>query len=126
YGNLHVTDEGLISLFDFDDCGYGTPTHDVAIVLFYWLLGRNEDQHSAAQRFAAHFLRGYERQETLPADWPEGADRFLSLREVDMYWLIGGESPSDMSPLEEIFMDGRRGRILDGVPYLGAPLAEIL
>ncbi len=126
YGNLHITDEGSITLFDFDDCGYGTPTHDIAIVFFYWLMGRSEDQHSAARRFATLFVRGYERHQTLPSDWPEGADRFLSLREVDLYWLIGQESPGDLAAVEERFMEGRRNRILDGVPFLGSPLTEVL
>lgn len=126
YGNLHITDDGLISLFDFDDCGYGTPTHDIAIVLFYWLMGLNEEQHAAARRFVAHFLRGYERHQTIPADWAEGADLFLSLREVDMYWLISEGAPDDVSPMEERFMNGRRERILNGVPYLSSPLADIL
>lgn len=126
FGNLHITDEGRISLFDFDDCGYGTSTHDVAIVIFYWLMGFDEDQHSEARRFITHFQRGYERHRSLPHDWPEGADRFMSLREADVYWLIDEESPDDVSPMEERFMEGRRGRILDGVPYLGAPLADLL
>lgn len=126
FGNLHVTDDGQISIFDFDDCAYGTPTHDIAIVLFYWLMGRGEEQHSAARRFVTHFLRGYERHRTLPADWPEGADRFLSLREIDIYWLIKEESPEDVSPLEHRFMDGRRNRILDAVTYLDSPLGDIL
>ncbi len=126
YGNLHITDGGEISLFDFDDCAYGTPTHDVAIVLFYWLLGRGEEQHHEARRFAGHFVSGYERHLDLPANWTEGADLFLTLREVDIYWLIKLESPDGVSPLEQRFMEGRYGRILEGVPYLGAQLAEIL
>ncbi|MDJ0952186.1 MAG: hypothetical protein QNJ81_00775 [Acidimicrobiia bacterium] len=35
YGNLHITDAGLVTLCDFDACGYGTPTHDITAVLFY-------------------------------------------------------------------------------------------
>jgi Ser/Thr protein kinase RdoA (MazF antagonist) len=126
YGNLHITDDGLISMFDFDDCAYGTPTHDIAIVLFYWLMGLDEEQHSVARRFVANFLRGYERHQTIPHNWPDGADRFLSLREVDLYWLIAKESPDEVLPAEERFMDGRRDRILNGVPYLGSPLADVL
>lgn len=124
--NLHITDDGRISLFDFDDCAYGTPTHDIAIVLFCWLLGRDEDQHPAARRFVAHFMRGYERHTSLRAGWHEGADRFMTFREVDIYWLVKDESPPDVTPLEKRFMEGRRERIFDGVPYLGSPLADVL
>jgi Ser/Thr protein kinase RdoA (MazF antagonist) len=126
FGNLNITDEGRISLFDFDDCGYGTPTHDVAIVLFYWVMGAGDDQHDRVRRFLRHFMRGYERRASLPANWPEGADLFLTFREVDIYWLISLESIEDSSPLERTFMERRRERILDGVPFLGVPLADVI
>lgn len=124
-GNLFITDDGRITIFDFDDCAYGTPTHDVAIVLFYWLLGV-ADPKPEARRFLTHFLRGYERHARLPSDWPEGADRFLSYREIDIYWLISIEPEDESSPAELRFMEGRLGRILAGVPYLGVPLAEVV
>lgn len=126
FGNLTITDDGRISLFDFDDCGYGTPTHDVAIVLFYWVMGAGSDQQDRVRRFVRHFMRGYERHASLPSDWPDGADLFLSFREVDIYWLISLESIEESSPLERAFMEGRRERILDGVPFLGSPLTEVL
>lgn len=127
YGNLFLTEDGRISLFDFDDCGYGTPTHDVAIVLWYWLMGvpANEIESRTAQ-FVGSFMRGYERHSKPPADWPTGADLFLSFREIDIYWLIAQEDVDDASPMEKVFMERRRQRILDGVPYLGRPLSEIV
>ena len=123
-GNLFITDDGQISLFDFDDCGYGTRTHDVAIVLFYWLMSR-EDQQDEVRRFVPLFLSGYERHATLPARWPEGADLILSNREIEIYWLIKTDSEAP-NPMEAPFMVDRRQRLLDGVPYLGIPLAELL
>jgi Ser/Thr protein kinase RdoA (MazF antagonist) len=69
HGNLFITDTGEITVFDFDDAAYGTPTHDVAIALFYWLF---------------------------------------------------------VSPRGLRFMDGRRERTLEGVPYLGVPLSDVV
>lgn len=124
HGNLFITDDGVITIFDFDDCAYGTPTHDIAIVLFYWVLG-HEDPPSEARRFLDHFLTGYRRLAELPADWSTGVDLFLSYREIDIYWLVATEDPGDSSAAELRFMKGRRQRILSGVPYLGVPLAEL-
>lgn len=126
FGNLFMTDDGRITVFDFDDCGWGTATHDVAIVLFYWLLGREVDAVDETRRFFRHFLRGYERYATLPSDWPEGADRVLAYREMDIYWLVSIENEEDSNAWELRFMEGRRDRILEGVPYVGRPLAEVL
>ena len=50
----------------------------------------------------------------------------MSLRELELLWLIEKLSADDRSPTEERFMVGRRARVLEGIPYLGAPLAEIL
>lgn len=125
FGNLFITEGGEITIFDFDDCAYGSPTHDVAIVLFYWVLG-HDNPSAEAKRFLGHFLRGYEQHASLPTDWAIGADLFLAYREIDIFWLVLTEDPEDSSPGELRFMDGRRERILDGVPYLGVPLADVI
>jgi Ser/Thr protein kinase RdoA (MazF antagonist) len=125
-GNLFVTSDGQLTVFDFDDSAYGTPTHDVAIVLFYWLFGTDRDPGAELRRFLAHFMRGYEQHYRLPADWPDGADRFLSYRESDIYWLLLDEDPEHWFDAKKRFMAGRRERLLTGVPYLGTPLADML
>ena len=125
-GNILVSHDGALCLVDFDDAAYGTATHDVAIALCFWLMGFVGDQIAEARRFVPLFMSGYDRHARLPADWPDGADRFMSLRELELLWLIEKLSADDRSPTEERFMVGRRARVLEGIPYLGAPLAEIL
>ena len=132
-GNIHVTSEGRFTVFDFDDCGYGTATHDVAIVLFYWTMGFPGDLAKECRRFFSLFLAGYERQARLPSDWQEGVDLFLKLREADIYALLkdelvglADEEPDEPWDMEMRFFDGRRERILEGAPFLGRPLREIL
>ena len=125
-GNLFITKTGEITLFDFDDTAYGTPTHDLAIVLFYWVLGRPRELMPETRRFVTRFLRGYERHARLASDWPVGADLFLSFREIEIYWLLTSTARIDPSAEEIRFLDGRRERILAGVPFLGVPLADVL
>ena len=125
-GNPFITADGQITMFDFDDSAYGTPTHDIAIVLYYWMLGRSGDPGPEVRRFLGHFLGGYRRHADLPTDWPTGADHFMSYREIDLYWLLMIEPEDEWYGSELEFMQGRRERILEGVPYLGVPLAELL
>lgn len=125
-GNIFITRDGRLTIFDFDDSAYGTPCHDVAIVLFYWLIGHEGDLRSETRRFVERFMSGYESVASLPSDWPRRAEPYLSLREMDVYWLVQLEDASQWRPVETRFMEGRRNRILDDVPYLETTLAEIL
>jgi len=123
--NLHVDAGSRLTLFDFDDCGYATAEHDVAIVLFYWLLFPSEDPAAEARRFLALFRTGYERHATLAGDWPEGFDRIMKVRETEIFLLLSMEDIHANS-VEASFMDGRRRRLLEGTPYLGVPLDSLL
>ena len=125
-GNLFVDEDGRLTVFDFDDCAYGTPVHDIAIVLFYWFFVAESALEVEAPRFTSRFITGYSRHASLPSGWPHGADHFLSLREIEILWLLQQEAPGELSRFDQRFMDGRLRRILDGVPYLGRPLAEVL
>ena len=125
-GNLFLADDREITIFDFDDCAYGTTTQDVAIVIFYWLLGLNEDVVPAFRHFIERFLAGYNRHAELPNDWPNGADLFLSHREIDIYLLVSSVSESQSSAAERRFMVDRRRRIVEGIPYVGRPLSELI
>lgn len=125
-GNLHLNSSGTVTIFDFDDSAYGTPTHDLAIVLFYWLIGLQTDPADETRRFLTQFLNGYQKHWQLPPTWPEAIDLFLTLRELVIYWLLADDDPDNRSPGEERFMDKRRERLLQGVPYLGVPFAAAL
>ncbi len=124
-GNLFITDTGDITLFDFDDCAYGTPTHDVAIVLFYWLAGVPAVHQAEVRRFLQLFLMGYRRHGDLPEGWQEGIDVILKLRELEIYHLVStsNEEPDEWSVN---FMRDRRRRILRGAPYADVPIAELI
>ncbi len=125
-GNLFIDDRGAITVFDFDDCAYGTAVHDVAIVLFYWTFISGASPQEAAQRFIPPFLSGYKDRATLPDAWAVHAEYFLSLREIEIFWLLSQEAADGWRSDEERFMDRRKERVLSGTPYLGTPLAELV
>ncbi len=125
FWNVHITEDGDLTLFDFDDCAYASPVHDIAIVLFYWLLASWDDHEAATRRFLANVLEGHARRVGLPTDWPDAVDRIMQVREADIYLLVMLDD-EEWGPDITRWMENRRERILDGVPLLGRPLADVL
>ena len=58
-GNLRLA-EGVVAIFDFDDCGYGPPAFDVANALYMVLFDDLTGRHPSVFRpFSESFLLGY-------------------------------------------------------------------
>lgn len=126
--NQHVAEGSRLTLFDFDDCAYGTPEHDLAIVLFYWMFAEEgqakwDDGDAQVRRLLGRLFEGYRRHADVMDDWPEGFDRIMKVREADLFLIMAVEGEDWGTGW---FSDGRRDRVLDGTPYLGRPLAEIV
>lgn len=116
-GNFFVDDAGQITLFDFDDCCYGHAIYDIAMVLFYAALSR-EDAAEFAETFMADFLRGYRQEVDLPEQWLAELPHFLKLREIDLYGFITRDFDPGEDPWCDAYMEGRRERILNDVPMI--------
>jgi Ser/Thr protein kinase RdoA (MazF antagonist) len=119
-GNFFVDDGGTITLFDFDDCNYSWFANDLAIVLFYLLVGR-ADGPAFLAAFMPHFLRGYRGENRLDAAWLREIPHFMKLREIDLYAII--HRSFDVENLDDHpwcarFMRDRRERIEAGVPFV--------
>lgn len=117
--NFLVDEEGRITLFDFDDCSYGWFIYDIAIVLFYMVVGRGDVQ-AFTEEFMSCFLRGYRRENRLNPRWLKEIPRFLKMREIDLYAVI--HRSFDVNDLRDKwcarYMQGRKQRIEHGVPYI--------
>jgi len=116
--NLLIDDHGKITLIDFDDCCYSWFVNDLAIILFYMVMGK-EDVTGFIEHFMMHFLDGYKSENQLDAKWLKEIPTFLKLREIDMYALIlrdfGAETDD---PWCRRFLDGRKQRIEQDIPYI--------
>jgi Ser/Thr protein kinase RdoA (MazF antagonist) len=118
-GNLFIDDEGVITLFDFDDCCYSWFMNDIAIVLFYIALGV-EDQANFTREFMTNFLHGYRQENDLDADWLKEIPFFLKLREIDLYAVIhrSFDVENIKDPWVSMYMEGRKERIENEVPFI--------
>ncbi len=118
-GNFFVTESGKITLFDFDDCVYSWFINDIALVLFYAVMGQ-EDQAAFITQFLTGFLPGYMSEHHLDPVWFKEIPNFLKLREIDLYAVI--HRSFDVKNLDDPwcvrYMDGRKERIEGKIPYL--------
>lgn len=118
-GNMFVDKEGKITLFDFDDCTYSWYINDIAIVLFYLLVGK-EDSAAFTKKIMPQFLRGYKIENQFDEHWLEELPYFLKLREIDLYAVIHRSFDVDNidHPWVAMFMQERKHRIENEVPFL--------
>jgi Ser/Thr protein kinase RdoA (MazF antagonist) len=124
--NMFVDEAGTITLFDFDDCNYSWFANDIAIVLFYMATGK-EDVQGFTREFMIRFLRGYRRENRLAPVWLGEIPHFLKLREIDLYAIIHRSFDVDNldNPWCQRFMQGRKERIENDVPYIDFPFESL-
>ena len=126
YGNLFVDEGGRITLFDFDDCCYSWYMNDIAIVLFYAVLGQ-ENGPLFTREFMTHFLHGYRQENDLNPEWLKEIPSFLKLREIDLYAVI--HRSFDVENLEDpwvaYYMRGRKQRIEENIPFADYNFEEL-
>jgi Ser/Thr protein kinase RdoA (MazF antagonist) len=119
-GNFFV-DDGKITLFDFDDCQYAWFVYDIALALFYVLPHNcvSEKDVAWAKDFLEQFLAGYDRENRIAPEWLRQIPYFLKLREMDLYVVIHRSFDlDDLSPWCASFMDNRKYKIENDVPYV--------
>lgn len=118
-GNFFVDDQGKITFFDFDDSSYSWFVEDIALVLFYAVMGQ-EDPPAFTESFLRGFLPGYFAAYSLDLKWFKEIPLFMKMRELDLYAVI--HRSFDIENLEDPwclwYLDGRAERLLAGKPYL--------
>jgi Ser/Thr protein kinase RdoA (MazF antagonist) len=118
--NFFMTDDGTITLFDFDDCAYSWFINDIAIVLFYFSASEESDGLDLMQQFMPPFLQGYRQFNMLDPKWLKEIPTFLKIREIDLYAVIQRDFDLDNITNEWCahFMRERKERIERNVPFL--------
>jgi Ser/Thr protein kinase RdoA (MazF antagonist) len=118
-GNFFVDDDGCLTFFDFDDCSYSWFVEDIALVLFYAVMGK-EDPQVFTRDFLQGFMPGYFSAFTLDLDWFKYIPLFMKMRELDLYAVIHRSFDVDRleDPWSIWYLDGRKERLEQGIPYL--------
>lgn len=118
-GNCFLDDSGTLTFFDFDDCVYTWFAADIAIVLFYASMGR-QDPEGFARHFLTAFLQGYQAENHFDPSWLTWFPSFLKLRELELYAIIhrSADVMNLTDPWDIRYMSGRKERIEQDVPFL--------
>ena len=121
-GNFLIED-GKMNVFDFDDCSYHWFASDIAIALYYSILSRDfqktDEREQIAKKFLDHFLKGYEKENLLPADALETIPIFLRLRDIVLYAAL--QKKWDLDALDEhqtTFFNMIESRVLSQQPIV--------
>lgn len=117
--NLLMDAVGQLTLIDFDDCAYCWYVYDLAMVLFYSPMGK-EDVPGFIDQVMPHFLCGYSQETRLDPRWLREIPHFLKQREIDLYAAIHRSFDVENidNPWVVRFMQGRRQRIESDVPVV--------
>lgn len=118
-GNFFVDDHDKITIFDFDDSSYSWFVEDIALVIFYGVMGQ-DDPLGFTEMFLAGFLPGYISEFDLDPNWFREIPLFLKRREIDLYAVI--HRSFDVDNLDDPwciwYLQGRKEALEKGIPYL--------
>jgi len=130
FGNFFVdpADGYAVTVFDFDDCGYGWTIMDTATQLFDVLvLYGGPDRRGFARHFLTHYLSGYRTERGVDPFWFAQLPHFLKLLEISYYALLAPiTTPGEGDFWVARFMPGRRERIERDVPYVDLDFGRLL
>ncbi|MBN1247591.1 MAG: phosphotransferase [Anaerolineae bacterium] len=131
FGNFFVDPAAsyAVTVFDFDDCGYGWYMMDTATLLFdVAVLYDGEDRMAFTQHFLHHYLSGYRQVLAIEPFWVAQLPHFLKLLEISYYAMLapGYEAGDDGDWWVARFMPGRRERVEGNIPYLDLDPVAIL
>ncbi|MEO3945278.1 phosphotransferase [Gorillibacterium sp. CAU 1737] len=89
-GNFRVNEQGVLTLFDFDEAQYSWFVEEIAIQLYYlvYVYGGRDGQklrEEQTRRFMGPFMKGYLHENPLDESWIKQIPLFLRLRELIVY-----------------------------------------
>jgi len=119
FGNCRY-DEERVSVYDFDDCHFNWLLYDIAVCMFYYILGGEprevETQPEAKRQYSrtqfAFLWSGYRHENDLSEAWLQYMPVFLRLREIELLVSILKRSQEgELSAWQSSFVETAERRI---------------
>lgn len=122
-GNMIISDEGIVTIIDFDECSFNWFAQDIAVFFYhaYWQqVSFNEFTETFYQEFLKHFFAGYQSENSLHIDVIRQIPVFLKLREIYLYQLFLQEwDRNHMEEWQTITLIDLEDKIKSRVQYAG-------
>jgi len=120
YGNMYFDGKDL-TFFDWDDAAYKHFISDIAIIIFYSYGTGDRTETEIEDKsiwFLKHFMKGYNKENSLDKIWFERMNEFLRLRMLILAVVIyaAGEELLD-SPFAQRFFRNFDHKIKDDIPF---------
>lgn len=125
--NIHGNE---VVVFDFDECEYSWFVYDIAVCMYYYLLGGDPSELPGkveeAEEMLYFLLYGYLQEYTIDAYWIKNIDLFFKMREfVLLSTILEDESPDKMEGWQKSFFTGALDRQINNKPFVEADFSRI-
>jgi amicoumacin kinase len=122
--------ESEITVFDFDDCTYSWFVEDLAMPLYYTLLGipreNQEEREAFTRRFFHSCMEGYRKEYHLDDFWLSQIPGFLRPRDLVLYIFCYKKFDiSNLSPAEALWCEMMRQALHSGAPPIELDFASL-
>lgn len=118
-----------ITVIDFDECEYSWFVYDIAVCMYYYLIGSDPTKLSSkieeAEKLLYNLISGYTKENHIDVSWITNINLFFKLREyVLMSTLLESKSES-LEGWNKSFFDGALDRQLNDKPFIRADFVKI-
>ncbi|HHV60920.1 MAG TPA: phosphotransferase [Clostridiaceae bacterium] len=129
FSNYFFDENNRISVFDFDECEYSWYIYDIAVCMYYYLLGGRpkelDSKAKEAEEMFYHILLGYISECELDMDCLRNMNLFFQLREYVLLSSVLEASMNNLNGWNKDFVEGAIDRILTGKPFINVDFEEI-
>lgn len=129
FSNYFFDDKNNISVFDFDECEYSWYIYDIAVCMYYYLLGGDPtelcEKANEAEDMFLHIMSGYVSECELDLDCIRNIDLFFQLRDYVLLSSILKKSAIILSGWKKSFVEGATDRLLNGKPFIQADFEKV-
>ena len=127
FGNL-IYDNDKITVIDFDECEYNWFIYDVAVYLFYYLLGGEPKNMNIEynKKLFKHFIAGYRQENEIDIYWIEKLPLFFRLREFILLSSIYRSYYPDLGKWQKDYIEATEYRIKNNIPFVEIDYKELM
>jgi len=118
-----------ITVIDFDECEYSWFIYDIAVCMYYYLLGSDPTKVSSkikeAEKLLYNLLSGYIKENHIDLRWIININLFFKMREYVLMSTLLERNCEGLKGWNKSFFDGALDRQLNDKPFIRADFVKI-